>query len=134
MSEPAPPRPALENLLAPLMFSAAAAFLLIVGGILHRHQQFDLDDPELQVQLAVLAFLWPLFALEAVVRLFQRDGRRGLLRDLGMALLVILIPPVRLGVRSQGPLRELWLPRWGWRVVNRELRKKLERAFSVPMI
>jgi voltage-gated potassium channel len=51
-----------------------------------------------------------------------------------MTLLVSLVPPARLGVRSQGPLRELWLPRWGWRVVDRELRKQLDRVFSIPMV
>ncbi|HXG11102.1 MAG TPA: hypothetical protein VNK04_15185, partial [Gemmataceae bacterium] len=102
--------------------------------VLHRHRQFDVHVVELRIQLAGLSVLWLVFIIEALGRLLQRDRREPAWKHLGLFLLVCLVPPVRLGVRSQAPDRALWLPGLGWQVVNRELQRRLERFFSVPMI
>jgi hypothetical protein len=46
----------------------------------------------------------------------------------------ILLPPLRMGCRSQVRPNHLWLPGLGWQEIDNRLRRTLERLFSVPMI
>jgi hypothetical protein len=124
----------LEEPLARVMFALSIAFLVLLAGILHRHQQFDIHLLELRIQLAGLTFLWPFFIAEAVWRLLQRDRSEPAWKPYGHFVLIGLVPPLRIGVRSPAPDRALWLPSLGWRVVDRDLYRRLERFFSVPMI
>lgn len=133
-------RKPLEKLLAPVMFFLSIVFLILLAGLLHRHRQFAESDVavehnvELLIQLAGLTLLWPVFILEALWRFFQRDRRESVWKHLGLLALICLIPPLRIGVRSQAPDRALWLPYIGWHEVDRYLRRRLERFFSAPMI
>lgn len=129
-----------------LMFALSILFLLFLAGLVYTHPPdaersgedlpapLDWDAIELQIQLGGMAVLWPIFVVEALLRFFRRDRAEGFWRPLRTALLVCLVPPLRLGVKAPPPGREIWLPRLGWRPVDRDLRKQLERFFSVPMI
>ncbi len=151
-SSETPARLWLEAPLARIMFWLAVLFLIVLGGLLHRHKLPDPDQlqnpaviaqledegvnpftPELQIQLWMLAGLWPLFCLEGLWRFLQAPAGTWWrpLRDL---LIVSLVPPWRMAQRSQGPGRQLWLPGFGWRTVEHDLRRDLERAFGWPMI
>lgn len=148
-----PRRLPLEDALARPMFVLSILFLLVLGGLLHRHKLpapedvvqaagvvfdegpvFDPLNTELLIQVGILAALWPLFWLEGLVRFFVAWPYVGWRRPLWDLCLVILIPPLRMGQLSQGPGRELWLPWLGWQPVTRDLAKRLERAFGLPMV
>src|SRR5262249_41054071 len=48
--------------------------------------------------------------------------------------LICLLPPLRMGAPGVTRPGEVWLPFVGWRPVGKELRQRLERFFSLPMI
>jgi voltage-gated potassium channel len=127
-------RKPLEEPFARVMFVLSLCFLMTVAGILHRHQQLDLDDPELQLQLAFLAVLWLVFLAEAFLRWSQRDRSHSRWVDLELSVLICALPPFRIGARSQGQGRDLWFPFLGWRPVDKDLVKTFERLFGWPMI
>lgn len=152
-----PQRLPLEELLARPMFYFALFFLAVLGGLIHRHklpdpeefsspeeavavvlgenaEAFDIFTTELYVQLWIVGCLWPIFWIEGLVRFGQARRAAGWYRPLRDFLAVALIPPWRMGLRSQGPGRQIWLPRLGWRTVDRDLNRDLERAFGLPMI
>lgn len=45
-----------------------------------------------------------------------------------------LVPPLRMGGRDHVDGGSIWLPNLGWRRVDRNLQRQLEKAFNVPMI
>src|ERR1700693_2446536 len=45
-----------------------------------------------------------------------------------------LCPPLRLGARDACTWQRVWLPGWGWSVVNRDLQEHMEQKLNVPMI
>jgi voltage-gated potassium channel len=127
-------RKPLEEPLARVMFLLSLCFLMTAGAILHRHQQFDLDDLELRLQLAFLAVLWLVFLGETLLRWSQRDRSHSRWIDLEWSFLICVLPPCRIGARSQGPGREIWFPFLGWRAADKDLVKDFERLFGWPMI
>jgi voltage-gated potassium channel len=142
-----------ETKRAAVMFFLALLFLIFLGGVLHRHR-LPHSDPgqetpeqvaaeqeveyvhefELRVQEAGLGALYVVFWLEAILRFLRRDRSESLWRHLGHSLLVCLFPPFRMGTKSSAVPGTIWLPWWGWRVVDRSLFRDLERVFSIPMI
>jgi voltage-gated potassium channel len=87
------------------------------------------------VILGGLAVLWLVFVVEAVVRFRLRDRGRPAWEGLARAAACGLLPPLRLGCRSQVRRpNHIWLPALGWRPIDAHLRRTLERFFSVPMI
>jgi voltage-gated potassium channel len=141
----APPLPGpFETLRARWMFALSCVFLLLLSYVLHHQQPLDFTDPEkllsdlnnsqLHLPLFVLACLWPVFVVEAAVRFCQSDRARGTWKMAASALLLALLPPLRLAARSPGAGTHVWLPVIGWRPVDKRLRKQLARLFSVPMV
>jgi voltage-gated potassium channel len=140
-----------EKKLTPPMFVLSVVFLIVLGGLLHRHKlpqfgdvqeaalaaeggTYDPYNTELLIQIGILACLWPIFWIEGLARFFLARPVAGWWPPLWDLLVVSLVPPLRMGQRSQGPGHELWLPWHGWRPVNRELQRTLERDFGLPMI
>ncbi len=80
-----------------------------------------------------LAGLWTLFVLEQVYRWLR--GRRDpkFAGRTAHGWIYCLFPPLRLGAHRHGDVDWIWLPIFGWQVVDRHLRRKLERIFSIPM-
>lgn len=130
----------LEEVQARVMFALTVLFLVLLAGLFHRHREQELVDGqidlqyklEFQLQVAGLALLWPVFIVEGLWRFSRRERGRPGWGNVGHLVLVCLIPPLRIG--AQGPAGKRWLPVLGWRESDRDLRRKLEQFFSVPMI
>jgi voltage-gated potassium channel len=123
-----------ENGLAGPMFFLALAFLVVLAGLIHRFPRLDRVGLEMYLILGTLAVLWLVFLVEAAIRFRLRDTGRPAWRALVGVAVVALLPPLRLGCRSQVRPEHLWLPGLGWSPIDAALRRKLERWFSVPMI
>jgi len=80
-----------------------------------------------------LLVLWIGIAMESLPSLLawrRPDAGSARLR----ALLVLLMPPLRLAVSPHAPRDWLWLPRIGWRKRDDGLFQKLELRFAIPML
>jgi hypothetical protein len=136
-SDPAAPedrRLAWEDRLAPPMFFLSVLFLVILAGLFHHYPRLDPDDIQVTLILGGLGALWVVFLLEGIIRFRLRDRARPPWHPLWSAAACALLPPLRMGCRSQVRPNHVWLPRLGWQEVNNHLRLTLERVFSVPMI
>jgi len=134
VADPDNDRRTWEDRLAGPLFFLAVLFLVVLAGLIHRYPRLDTTDPEMVLIHGGLLSLWLVFLLEAVLRFRLRDRRR----PAGIALLTatacVLLPPLRMGCRSQVRRHHIWLPGLGWQEINNHLRRTLERVFSVPMI
>ena len=135
-TSPAPPTPAqrLDRLLAGPMFWLAFIFLVLAAGVLHRIGREFHSYLEVEVISWTLLILWPIFAVEGILRVTYAVRPDRLPRRLTYFALLLLLPPLRMGSRSYADVDRMWLPRWKWCTVDRHLRKRLERFFSVPMM
>ena len=86
------------------------------------------------VLLWILVALWPLFLAEAVLRIVFPDRQSPSSRREYRLLLSVLCPPLRLCMRHADREDNVWLPGLGWQTVNDDLRQRLERILSVPML
>jgi hypothetical protein len=116
------------------MFFLAVLFLVVLAGLIHRYPRLDPHDPEVYLIQGGLGILWLFFLLDAVVRFRLRDRQRSAWKSLLGATTCALLPPLRMGCRSQVRPNHLWLPGLGWQEINHRLRRTLERVFSIPMI
>jgi hypothetical protein len=137
METPKPPQEAAatprDTLRARFMFVLAFAHLLLVAGVLHRATSKHVTAWELDAMFVGLVALWPIFATEAVWGVLNRDrskrGRPFVLR----AALVMLFPSWRMAL-AEPRTGLIWVPRIGWQQPGKELFKRLELAFSGPML
>lgn len=116
------------------MFGLALVFLITAAGAIHRIGGGDETHVELRLIEWSLLVLWPIFIVEATLRLFWAASPRSPWARAWVFLVVVLLPPARLGLRGYADGGRMWLPFAGWRSVDKNLRKTLERFFSVPMI
>ena len=84
--------------------------------------------------LLILYLLWPVFWAEFLVQYFYRNPAKPFWRRRYAGLIACLCPPLRMCTRHYDMDGKLWLPSFGWQNVNNDLRERLERLFSVPMI
>lgn len=82
----------------------------------------------------VLLLMWPLFIAEQVVLYFLLPTGQSMDRQYPFWLSVCLFPPLRLCARHRTNRQMVWLPNLGWQPVGRYLQRRLERAFSIPMV
>jgi hypothetical protein len=115
------------------MFALAAVYLLLVAGLIHRAQETLVTALELRILYGGLGLLWPVFAVEALVGVLRRDRSRSLRGAVLRALVVVALPPCRMGL-TDPRTGMIWLPRIGWQPRGKDLYKRLDRAFSGPMI
>jgi voltage-gated potassium channel len=123
-----------EDRLAGPMFFVAGLFLVVLAGLIHRYPHLKPHDPEAYLIEGGLVVLWLAILAEAWLRFRLRDRGRPAWKALLGAAVCGLLPPLRLGCRSQMRANHIWLPGLGWHEINRHLRLTLERAFSVPMV
>lgn len=117
------------------MFFLALVFMTMSAGVIHRIGQGHTTLFEAEIIIWSVYILWPIFVAEATLRLFVQVGRPGpFWRNLSYCLLLSVAPPFRLAARAYADPDKVWLPLAGWRHVDRHLRYRLERFFSVPMI
>jgi voltage-gated potassium channel len=123
-----------EDHLAAPMFLLAFLFVIVLAGLFHRFPRLLQVDPEGMVILGGLAALWFLFAVDAVIRFYLRDRRQAPWPALFAGTIHGLLPPLRMGCKSQTRPNHVWLPILGWQKIDGYLRGTLERFFSVPMV
>lgn len=129
-------RKAVEDRLAAPMFWLALAFLVVVAAATHlarASEETTWDWLPLRIVLGVLLLLWPVFSVEAVVRFFLGPPDCRTWKTWGRCLAVGLLPPLRMAAHSRTRPDHLWLPWMGWRKIDFDLQKTLERIFSGPM-
>jgi hypothetical protein len=119
--------------MAPVMFALAFAYLLVVAGLIHRATAKEVTPLELDLMHGTLAALWPVFVIEAGVAVIRRAPTVSLRKAGLRALLVVLVPPMRLAWVHPVTDR-IWLPRMGWQRPGKDLLKRLDKAFGVPML
>lgn len=117
----------LDRLLAPPMFWASVVFVALVAGLMFS-SRIDLPTANYIVLVWGLAVVYPLFMLESLIH-WAVDGNFR-----GHRVLYWMIPPLRMGGRDHVNGQSIWLPWIGWAEANRDLQKRVERAFSVPMV
>lgn len=116
-----------------IMFWLGFLFLLVFAGLIHRAQEKEVSEIELRILRICVETLWPIIALEVVIGVLRRDRSRPRGPVLRQALLVLLLPPYRMGM-TDPRTGMIWLPRLGWQMRGKELYKRLDRAFSGPML
>lgn len=125
---------ACDRWLAATMFWLGLAFLILASGVLHRIGQESSSEFEFHFISLALLILWPLFLVEGLISLRVAVRPDRLPWRLLVVALIVLAPPLRMGCRGYVDAAKMWLPVWGWCMVDRHLRKRLERFFSVPMM
>lgn len=105
-----------------------------VAGPVYREHALDITIPEVVVFTAVLGGLWVAVVAEFLSVVLRREPGRSAWRDYRGQLWICLCPALRMVLRSKAMNGRMWFPVLGWQKVNRELRRKLERFFSIPMI
>lgn len=118
---------------ARFMFWLAFLDLLLFAGLIHRAREEEVTHLELQVLTIGLVVLWPIFIFEVWFAVLRRDrsmpARSAILR----AILVTILPPYRMGTPDTRT-GLVWLPRIGWQKPGKALYKRLDTAFSGPML
>ena len=119
----------IDRWLAPLMSVLSILFLVLLGGLLHLTEWEPGRGGAMRWDLALaLAVLYPVFLLECLV--FRLAGCPRWKQHLWHCLL----PPLRLGGRDHSTGKNIWLPGFGWSPVNDDLRDRLQKAMSLPLI
>ncbi len=124
----------LDRFLAAPMFALSIVYLAVASGVIHRLGDGYFSAFEAEVMLWSLAAISPVFIVEAWLRFFLTRRQMAFWPRLGILLAVHLVPFVRLGLRAHADSSKIWLPGVGWQTVDRALRRRLERFFSVPLI
>jgi hypothetical protein len=118
---------------ARFMFWMAFLDLLLFAGLIHRAREEAVSQFEVEILSVGIFSLWPVFIFEAWFGFFRRDRSKPARSPFLRALLVTFLPPYRLG--TPHPRTGLiWLPRLGWQKPGKALYKRLDTAFSGPML
>lgn len=128
---PVPTR--FDAIRARVMFLLAFVYLLLVAGLVHRATSTDASQIELFILYTGMSLLWPIFVAEAIWGVTQRDRAKPPRPIYWRAVLVILMPPWRMAL-TDPRTGLIWVPRMGWQQPGKELFKRLELAFSGPML
>ncbi|MFH2002585.1 MAG: hypothetical protein ABIK28_23130, partial [Planctomycetota bacterium] len=91
-------------------------------------------SPGYRVAFYLLISVWMIYILDWFCLLMAISGEAGFWPRAGRGLLVCLAPAFRLSLSSFRKPGKVWIPALGWREKGRPLKKKLVKAFSVPMI
>ena len=125
----------LSDARALAMFTLAVVHLFLCALVIP-HPGFAVDARD--AILAVPGFLWAFFlvwgALAAEALWSLRAPACGVRRAAARALLVCLVPPCRAAVCPAAPASTVWLPRGGWRRVDKVLFETLEMRAAFPML
>lgn len=132
MTAPAPSPVAGSARHEAVFFWLGVAYLLLIAGVIHRAVTPSVAEGELWAMSIGLLGLWPLFAVEAIVGVFQatRERRRAVI---WRAVLILLLPPYRIG-RTHLVSGLAWFPRLGWVPVGKETLDRIDRGFGTPML
>ena len=118
---------------ARFLFWLAFLDLLLFAGLIHRAQEKEVTHLELQILSIGLIVLWPIFIFEVWFNVLRRDRTKPARSAISRALLVTFLPPYRMGT-PDSRTGLIWLPRIGWQKPGKALYKRLDAAFSGPML
>ena len=151
----------LAQFFAPIMFGLSLLFLVLVATLIVLwvdvprfemvSQNFgdapsDISDPEHLAEAATgvgdviiyaLFAIWIVIVAEVLVQLYLSARSRSvekLNKWRVFALFQCICPPLRLAAPNIAHEGQIWLPWIGWQTPNRKLYRRLERAFSKPML
>ncbi|MEZ6077365.1 MAG: potassium channel protein [Pirellulaceae bacterium] len=82
----------------------------------------------------LLIGMWPIFTAEQLLYFVKTKRGESFHRQHRYWWAFCLCPPLRMCARHRGSRDRIWLPRLGWQVADYHLVRRLERAFSLPMI
>lgn len=130
-------RRAWEDRLAKPMFVLSLLFLIGIAAAIYltrASEEMRWRWFPVQVVLGGLLLMWPVFVVEAIVRFYLGPPARRDWRSLAVCLAGGLLPPLRMAAHSRTRRDHLWLPWMGWREIDFDLQKTLERSFTGPML
>jgi len=110
----------------PMFLATLAIFALMASILPALHEPFDIHFGS-HVQLAFW-LIYPFFIIDCVLHLVIDS------RSWQQRLLACFIPPLRLVGRDCQSGKSVWLPGLGWIERDDQLERRMERAFSGPMI
>ncbi len=84
--------------------------------------------------LQLLLWVWPVFVVEQLVHFFLTKPGDSFCRQHRYWWAFCLFPPLRMCARHRGSRERIWLPWLGWQIADHRLERRLDRAFSLPMI
>ncbi len=84
--------------------------------------------------LGLLILLWPVFVAEQAWHFFMLSPGESFHAQHRYWWAFCLCPPLRMCARHRGNRERIWLPGVGWQIADYQLLRRLERAFSLPMI
>jgi voltage-gated potassium channel len=116
---------------AATMFCAALLFLALFAVILRWWNTSPIDEADELLTIELLALAWVPFVVEALLGYVRHPYVPGNLKRLAWTA---LLPPTRLTISTSHPPDLIWLPRLGWRQVDRDLYDRLERVLAMPML
>lgn len=117
----------LDQRLAAPMFSVSLVALALLAALLHLHLVHD-GAAIIRYCFIGLALLYPLFWCEAAAHFIIGSPRAR------TCLWYCFFPFLRVGGRDHITGKKIWLPWTDWKVVDRNLERRLARDFSIPMI
>ena len=82
----------------------------------------------------LIVIIWPIIILESILHWLTRPWDDEHRKYHWFGFLFCLCPALRMCARLPEMGGRIWLPRLGWRRVDKRLRRRLERTFSIPMI
>jgi len=119
--------------LARIMFWLGFLYLLVIAGLIHRYNRIDVTESEKSILINGL-WLWFVFVIEGLWRIVHPHRFRSRGKEISRLFLVMFFPPFRMGMQSVSRYRQVWLPFAAWQNVDKNLVKKLDRKFAVPML
>ncbi|MEZ6141885.1 MAG: hypothetical protein R3B84_15040 [Zavarzinella sp.] len=125
--------PLVVQRLAPLMFWLGFVHLLAFAGLIHRATKSSVTQAELNFISFFLIGVWPVFFVEAMFSLWMKRPGQRLLPSFTRCLAVSLFPPARMGFVHPAT-GNIWLPWLGWQTQGKELLKRLDRFFGLPLL
>lgn len=84
--------------------------------------------------LYLLLWLWPIFVGEQLLHFLRARRGASFWRQHRYWWAFCLCPPLRMCARHRGSSDRIWLPTLSWQIADQYLVRRLERAFSMPMI
>ena len=110
------------------MFVAALLFLTLLAALLQGLRSDSMSPSDTHVFWWCLVLVYPLFVAELGLHIAAGSLRWR------MGVVHCLLPPLRLATRDHASGETIWLPFLGRQIVNRQLQRRVERAFDGPMI
>ncbi len=116
---------------AALMFLWSLIFLSVVAVVVQWWNSSKIIESDSQFTMYLMGVIWTPFIIEAITGYLLNLSLAGNFRRL---LLVVLLPPFRVGFSTFHESRLMWLPRMGWQNKGEKLSGRLDDFAMIPML